>query len=463
MPDDLRIRWLLNLAIMTLGEYPAQVPRDWLIPMDERAPMGQVVRFENSAAKAGLATGGPTMAGGSVSDDFNGDGRPDLLITSLDTDRGASLFVNRGDGTFADRSRLAGLNDQVAAIRAAAADYDNDGDLDVVLVRGSGEMPMRLSLLRNDGKGAFEDVTSSAGLGDSIAAASAAWGDYDCDGFADFYVCGEYLSDSSDPGVILLDPRNRSRLYHNERDGTFKDVAGEVGVAGEHRAVHSTWGDYDGDGRPDLFVSSWDGPCRLYHNEADGRFHDVAAERGVAGPPGHHSAACFFWDFNNDGRLDLLVGDGDLTIADVIGHRLGHPPRRDCHPRLYRNEGSAGFKDVSREAGLDLPIPALAANFGDLNNDGFLDLYFGGGMTGELMPAPNVLLLNRAGQRFEDVTRSSGARRLQTGHSIAFADANGDGSLDLVVTSGRASPGSREDHVLLRNRGRRGTGSPSSW
>ncbi len=452
-PEDLRIRWLLNLAYMTLGEYPGNVPHYSLIPIDEPAAKGRVVRLENTAAKAGLRTRGPTMAGGSLFDDFNGDGRPDLLITSLDTDRGASLYVNRGDGTFEDRSGPARLLDQIAAIRAAAADYDNDGDLDVVLVRGAGEMPMPLSLLRNDGKGTFEDVTSSAGLGDPIAAASASWGDYDHDGFVDLYVCGEYLTDSSDPGVILLDPRNRSRLYRNRRDGTFKNVSDELGIAGEHRAVDSTWGDFDGDGRLDLFVSSWDGPCRLYHNEAVGRFHDVAAERGIAGPSGHHAAACFFWDYNNDGRLDLLVGDGDLTISDVIGHRLEQPPRRDCHPRLYRNDGAAGFTEVSADAGLDWPIPALAANFGDINNDGFLDLYFGGGLTGDLTPAPNVLLLNREGKRFEDVTGASGARRLQTGHSISFADANGDGLLDVVVTSGRASPGSRDDHLLLQNLG----------
>jgi glyoxylase-like metal-dependent hydrolase (beta-lactamase superfamily II) len=450
-PDDLRLRWLLNLAFMTLGEYPLRVPPDSLISIASSRVNRQAVRFENIAAKAGLGNRGPTMAGGSLFDDFNGDGLPDLLISSLDTDRGASLYINQGDGTFADRSQHARLGDQIAAIRASAADYDNDGDLDVVLVRGAGETPMRLSLLRNDGKGVFEDVTVSARLSDPIAAASASWGDFDHDGFVDLYVCGEYLTDSRDPNIVLLDPRNCSRLYHNRRDGTFQNVAQELGVAGEHRAVDSTWGDFDGDGRPDLFVSSWDGPCRLYNNGADGRFHEVAAERGVAGPPGHHASACFFWDFDNDGRLDLLVGDGDSTIADMVAHQLGHPPRGDCHPRLYRNAGAAGFKDVSREVGLDWPIPALAANFGDVDNDGFLDVYFGGALKGDLMPAPNVLLLNRGGKRFDDVTESSGTRRLQSGHSISFADANGDGSLDFVVTSGRASPGSREDHLLFQN------------
>ena len=192
-PGDLRIRWLLNLAYMTLGEYPEKVPQKYLIPLDTFHSKLDVGRFENVAPLVGLTARGPNLAGGSVFDDFNGDGLPDLFTTSLDADLGASLFVNRGDGTFEDRSAAAGLGDQVYALNVTRADFDNDGDLDVLLLRGAWESPMRLSLLRNKGDGAFEDVTVAGGLAEPIATESAAWGDYDNDGLVDVFVCGEYL------------------------------------------------------------------------------------------------------------------------------------------------------------------------------------------------------------------------------------------------------------------------------
>src|SRR5262249_23134146 len=148
--------------------------------------------FEDVAGRAGLAVRGPNPAGASVFDDFDGDGFPDLLTTTLDTERGAALFVNRGDGTFEDRSARSGLADQVYARGAAAADYDNDGALDLLLLRGAGEAPLRPSLLRNRGDGTFEDVTIASGLARPIASGSAAWGDYDDDGRLDLFVCGEF-------------------------------------------------------------------------------------------------------------------------------------------------------------------------------------------------------------------------------------------------------------------------------
>ena len=369
-----------------------------------------------------------------------------MFTSSVNGELGACLFISRGDGTFEDRSAAAGLGAQVYALNTAHADYDNDGNLDVVLLRGAWENPARLSLLRNKGGGVFEDVTMACGLGEPLTTQSAVWGDYDNDGLVDLFVCGEFHGESPDP-------RNLCRLYHNQGDGTFKNVAERAGVANERFAKGSAWGDYDGDGRLDLFVSNLDGPCRLYHNEGDGRFRDVALKVGVAGPAYHHSFSCWFWDFDNDGRLDLFVNDYNSTLADVAASYLGLKPKDAGHPRLYRNLGAEGFRDVSVEAGLDRPIPAMGANFGDIDNDGYLDAYFGTGWTSYSGLVPNVLLKNIEGRRFEDVTDSTRTGHLQKGHGVSFVDWDCDGDLDLFIVLGGAYPGDQAFNVLFQNPG----------
>ena len=442
-PGDLRVRWLLNLAYMTLNEYPGKVPHAYLIPMDTFRSKLEISPFVNVAERVGLGVRGPNLAGGSIFDDFNGDGRPDLLTTSIDADNGASLYINRDDGTFEDRSAAAGLSQQVYALNLARADFDNDGNPDVILLRGAWERPARLSLLRNKGGGVFEDVTTASGLGEPLATESAVWGDYDNDGLADLFVCGEYHGAAAKPS-------DRSRLYHNQGDGTFKDVAAQAGIINDHIAKGSAWGDYDGDGRLDLFVSNLDGPCRLYHNEGQGRFRDVARELGVAGPAHNRSFACWFWDYDNDGRLDLFVNDYYAALADVIADYMGLEVADPGHPHLYRNIGKEGFRDVSREAGLDRPIAAMGANFGDIDNDGYLDAYFGTGWMAYSGLVPNVMIKNVEGRRFEDVTDSSRTGHLQKGHGISFADWDGDGDLDLFVVLGGGYPGDQGYNALFQ-------------
>ena len=138
---------------------------------------------------------------------------------------GASFYVNKGDGSFEDRSVTAGLADQIYALNVSRADFDNDGDLDVVLLRGGWERPLRLSLLKNRGDGTFADVTMASGLGEPIQTEAAAWGDFDNDGWVDLFVCGEYVAPGAVAPTAKPDRRNRCRLYRNLRDGTFTDVA----------------------------------------------------------------------------------------------------------------------------------------------------------------------------------------------------------------------------------------------
>jgi hypothetical protein len=456
-PGDLRVRWLLNIAAMTLGEHPGNVPPRYLIPVAGFRSKVDVGRFENVAGRTGLNSRGPDLAGGSIFDDFNGDGRLDVFTSTFDVTHGASLHINRGDGTFEDRSEAFGLGEQVYALNVVRADYDNDGWLDVLLLRGGWEKPARLSLLHNKGGAAFEDVTLQSGLGESISTESAAWGDFDNDGRLDLFVCGEYLpTPGGGPGGVGTgepDPRNRCRLYHNQGDGKFLDVAAAAGVENERWAKGACWGDYDNDGRLDLFVSNMDGPPRLYRNMGDGTFQDVAPSFGIVGPP--CGFTCMFWDYDNDGRLDLFVADYASCLAEVVADQLGLLKHSENHAHVYHNLGSGGFEEVSRQLGLARPIPAMSVNAGDIDNDGLLDLYLGTGWMTLTGLVPNVMYLN-AGDHFVDVTESSGTGHLQKGHGVSFADWDSDGDLDLYVVLGGGYPGDRGYNALFQNPGHKG-------
>ena len=179
-------------------------------------------------------------------------------------------------------------------------------------------------------------MTVAAGLAEPIASHSAAWGDFDGDGKVDLFVCGEYAASSGDGlfsgqnGLGVADPRNRCRLYRNKGDGTFEDVAPAAGVTNERYAKGAAWGDFDDDGRLDLYVSNFGGGGRLYHNQGDGTFEDVAPAFNATGPD--HGFSCWFWDFDNDGRLDLFVNDYSGDLRDVVAGALGEKTRSGSHP-----------------------------------------------------------------------------------------------------------------------------------
>ena len=442
-----KARWLVNIAYMTLGRYPEGVPAAHLIPpavFDSDEPMQ---RFRDVAPQLGLNSF--DLAGGAVADDFNGDGWLDLFTSSSDTRGQLRFYVNEGDGTFTERTEEAGLSGLWGGLNLVQADYDNDGDVDLLVLRGAwwrqvGDHPN--SLVRNQGDGTFVDVTFEAGLGERhYPTQTAAWADYDNDGDLDLYIGNEFDPNTDAP----------CQLFRNEGDGTFTDVAEQAGVTNNRYAKAVVWGDYDGDRFPDLFVSNMGHENRLYHNNGDGTFTDVAEQAGVTRPVA--SFPSWFWDFDNDGALDLLVtayGGNRMApdVASVAASYLDIPNRAELD-HLYRGDGKGGFVDVAASFGLTRVTLPMGVNIGDLDNDGFLDFYLGTGYPYYEGLMPNLMFRNRRGTGFSDVTTAGGFGHLQKGHGVVFADLDHDGDQDVFEQMGGFYPGDAFGNALFENPG----------
>lgn len=457
-PNNLSARWLLNLAYMTLGEYPEKVPPQYLVPPSAFASDYDIGRFTDVAGPLGLDV--PDLSGGSIAEDFDNDGDLDIVCSSLGLADQLRYFRNNGDGTFTERSREAGLLGIVGGLNIMQTDFNNDGAPDIFVLRGgwfgrAGKFPK--SLLRNRGDGSFDDVTESAGLLSFHPTQTAAWLDYDGDGWLDVFIGHESREGDT----------NYCELYRNNHNGTFTECAAENGLAIAGWVKGTASGDFNNDGRPDLYISRLGEPNILLRNDGpavDGSnttgnpraaprwlFTDVTAQAGVAEP--RYSFPTWFFDYDNDGWEDIFVGGyhGE-NVGDIAADYLGLPHHAE-RPRLYHNHHDGTFADVTRQAGLHKMLLAMGANFGDLDNDGWLDFYLGTGEPDLAALMPNRMFRNEAGARFEDVTTSGGFGHLQKGHGISFADLDHDGDQDVYQVMGGAVSGDTYRNVLYENPG----------
>jgi tetratricopeptide (TPR) repeat protein len=430
-PDVLDMKWLLNLDYMGLGQYPDGVPKKDLISRTAFDSPENLGRFVDVAAEAGISTF--SDAGGLAVDDFENDGLLDIVTSDSDECAPMHFFHNNGDGTFADHTEKSGLQNQLGGLNIIQADYNNDGCVDLLVLRGAWEFPQRKSLLRNNCDGTFTDVTVQAGLAEPTSTQTAVWADIDNDGYLDLFVGNE---------------NGPSQLFRNKGDGTFEDISHAAGVDRIAFTKGVVAADFDDDGYVDFYVSNLNGNNFLYHNNHDGTFTDVAAEAGVQKP--WQSFATWFFDYDNDGRPDLFVTSYYISTEETLRSYLGLSPNAETL-KLYRNMGDGTFRDVTAETHLDRVFMPMGANFGDIDNDGFLDIYLGTGNPTYGSLVPNVLLHNKDGKFFTDVTESSGTGELHKGHGVAFADMGNNGHEDLLEEVGGAVPGDRHAFRLFKN------------
>jgi penicillin G amidase len=352
-----------------------------------------------------------------------------------------------------------------SAFTNAFADYDNDGDPDLFV--GFDGKPNRL--YRND-KGVFADVASTAGVADARPTRAAAWGDFDADGDADLLVgftpnkaapvlklyrnnAATFADATGDSGLALMTGavrqpawidfdsdgdldlfiafRDRANAMYRNDGGKFTDVAASIGLNDTRRTVGAVWFDYDEDGDLDAAVANMDGDANgMFRNDA-GRFTDAAESAGVA------------WG----GRAPKLASNGTVRLcaADVDADgRLDLFAANYGPLGLFSNRGRGTFEDRSDAWRIAIDSRYDACAFADFDNDGRLDLYVNGTVTGGASWQDS--LFRNTGSALEDVTPPA-IRRLQADHGVQWADADGDGDLDLALT------GSRIDgtHVVMRN------------
>jgi hypothetical protein len=338
------------------------------------------------------------------------------------------LYRNNGNGTFTDVTEKSGLNPDMYGIAVMAADYDNDGYIDL-LVTGYG----KTILYHNDGNGHFTDVTAKAGIKVDGWAISSTWLDYNKDGCVDLFV-GRYVkfdpkyrayyAADNYPGPLDYEGET-NKLYHNNCDGTFTDVTDKSGIgAYVGRTMGVTAADFDNDGWDDIYVANDRTENFLFHNKHDGTFEEIANETGTAyGQNGESTSSMgpVFADLEGRGVLDLWVTDGHYN-------------------RLLHNTGKMSFEDIGAETGVS-QTNAQYVSWGtgvyDYDNSGQLDiLIFHGGLI-HLYPQEHTLFRGLGQGKFADVSREAGPvlSVKSTARGACFADYENNGKMDAFVVN----------------------------
>ena len=442
-PND-NYKWLLNLAHMSIGEHPNNVPEKYRINYPNwNIEQKEIKAFKEVSLKLGIAQDG--LSGGVSIDDFNNDGLLDIFMTSYGMSDQSKLYTNTSNG-FIDTTEEAGLTGIVSGLNCIHADYDNDGNIDIFVLRGAwlgegGNHPN--SLLKNNGDGTFTDVTKSAGLLSFHPTQTASWADVNNDGYLDLFIGNESNEKQSHP----------CELYINQKDGSFTEESSNYNLSSIEGYIKGVvFGDINNDKWPDLYISVMGGNNLLFKNDF-GKFKNISETAGVQGPD--FSFPTWFWDLNNDGFNDIFVASYDTrntkNIAGDFAKELQGKKVLSDKSKLYINNGDETFSEQSNSFNIDKSFYAMGSNFGDLDNDGWLDFYIGTGSPEFTSVVPNRMFRNVDGISFEEVTSAGGFGHIQKGHGVSFADLDNDGDQDIYAVLGGAYEGDNYPNVCFEN------------
>lgn len=449
-PEDLTAMFLMNVAYMNIGQYPQGVPTQYLIKPEQFKSDYEIGRFPNIASNIGVDF--VTKSGGVCVEDFNNDGNLDIAASGWFLDEQIKIMMNNGDGTFTDKTTESTLTGITGGLDLKAADYNNDGWMDILIPRGAwwndfGKLPA--SLLRNNGDGTFTDVTFESGLFEHLyPTQSAVFADFNNDGWLDLFFGNETRRDTE---------KYPCELFISDGKGKFKNVAKEAGIDVLCFAKGVASADYNNDGWMDIAISSQGTANYLFRNDSGKnngipKFTDVSKDAGIHGPI--KSFPLGFFDYNNDGWEDLMIltYDADNCDYDNAAEYYDKPVKGE-YSILYKNNGNGTFTDVTKELKLQKAMTVMGFNYGDIDNDGWLDLYCGTGTPNYTSLVPKRMFRNNGGNNFQDVTTSGGFGHLQKGHGIGFGDVDNDGDQDIYEDMGGGYEGDGFQGALYENPG----------
>ena len=455
------------LPIDSAGAVPPPQPSNPGFRLVDVTPQSGIHFIHNSGAYGGKFLP-ETMGSGCAFLDYDGDGWQDvLLINSMDwpghrrTRATMRLYHNNRNGTFTDVTRRAGLDIEMYGMGVAVGDYNNDGFPDIFITCVG-----QNRLFKNTGRGTFLDVTRESGLaGREGFSTSALWFDFDRDGFLDLFVCNYVKWSQAQDVFCSLDGKHKSYctpeayrgetcwLFRNRGNGTFEDATATSGIFDtSSKSLGVAMLDYDEDGWPDLMVANDTQPNKLYRNQRNGTFKDVAVEAGVA--------------FSNDGkaRAGMGIAIGDFNASGRQGIAITNFD--DEMVGLYRPLGKGLYEDVAVQSGVGLPSKntlGFGCVFADMNLDGALDLVVANGHIDETVrnirgnvgyAQPPQFFLNDGAGKFRDVASEVGDafQRPKVGRGLCYGDFDRDGDLDLLMTTNNGPVYLFRNDQLLRNR-----------